>query len=291
MSNSSLEITTMIGCPVMCTYCPQDSLRDAYGDDVKYMSLEAFKIVIDKVPTDTRLDFSGQAEPWVNPDCTNMVEYALQKGFRLAIFTTLYNWDENTVHRMGELMLQYASQINIFKIHFPDEAGNMRGWKPSAEWEYAYIGMRTIVQSAGIHYEAMTMSDQGVHPAIQHLPGVGVSHGWTIAAHDRAGTLDVAQVKDQPIKFAPKHEQPVRCGKTPYYDQGVLLPNGEVLLCCMDYEKKHVMGNLLEHDYAALATNPAMIKLQELNALPVWTAESLCKSCTDAVPDRRYLNA
>jgi len=291
MSNSSLEITTMIGCPLMCTYCPQDSLRDAYGDDVKYMSLDDFKTAIDKVPTTVRLDFSGQAEPWVNTACTDMVQYALEKGFRLAIFTTLYDWDEDTVHRMGELLLKYAKQIEIFKVHFPDEAGNMRGWRPSPEWEYAYIGMRTIVQSVGIHYEAMTMSDGGIHPAIRHLPGAGVSHGWSIAAHDRAGTLDVAQVKDQPIKFAPKHEQPVRCGKTPYYDQGVLLPNGEVLLCCMDYDKKHVMGNLLEHDYAALATNPAMTKLQELNSLPVWTAESLCKSCTDAVPDRRYLNA
>jgi radical SAM protein with 4Fe4S-binding SPASM domain len=290
MSNSSLEITTMIGCPLMCTYCPQDSLRDAYGDDVKYLSLEDFKTIIDKVPNTVRLDFSGQAEPWVNPACTDMVQYALEQGFRLAIFTTLYNWDETTVHRMGELFLKYANQINILKIHFPDEAGNMRGWKPSAEWEYAYIGIRTIVQAAGIHYEAMTMSDEGVHPAIRDLPGVGVSHSWAIAAHDRAGTLDTAQVKDQPIKFSPKHNYPIRCGKTPYYDQGVLLPNGEVLLCCMDYEKKHVMGNLLEHNYEALYTNSEMIRLQELNALNDWTSESLCKSCTDAVPDRRYIN-
>lgn len=289
MSNASLEITTMIGCPLMCTYCPQDSLREAYGDDVKYMSLDDFKTVIDKVPTTVRLDFSGQAEPWVNPACTDMVEYALGKGFRLAIFTTLYNWDETTVHRMGELLLQYAKQIEIFKIHFPDEAGNMRGWRPSAEWNYAYIGMRTIVQNAGIHYEAMTMSDHGVHPEIRTLPGVGVSHSWSVAAHDRAGTLDTAQVKEQPIKFSPKHEHPVRCSKTPYYDQGVLLPNGEVLLCCMDYDKKHVMGNLLKHDYAALATNPEMIRLKELNALNEYTSESLCKSCVEATVDRRYL--
>jgi len=289
MSKPSLEITTMIGCPLMCNYCPQDSLRDAYGDDVKYMSLDDFKTVIDKVPLNVRLDFSGQAEPWVNPDCTDMVEYALEKGFRLAIFTTLYNWDETTVHRMGQLLLNYASQIEIFKIHFPDEKGNMRGWKPSAEWEYAYIGMRTIVQSAGIYYEAMTMSDDGVHPAIRHLPGVGVSHSWTIAAHDRAGTLDTDNVKEQPIKFSPKHQHPVKCSKTDHYNQGVLLPNGEVLLCCMDYDKKHVMGNLLEHDYQNLYTNPEMIKLKKLNALSYYTNESLCKGCVDAIVDNAAL--
>jgi len=285
MSNATLEITTMIGCPLMCNYCPQDSLRDAYGDDIKYMTLEDFQTIVDRVPLDVRLDFSGQAEPWVNPACTDMVEYALQRGFKLAIFTTLYNWNETTVHRMGQLLLDYAAQIEIFKIHFPDEKGNMRGWRPSTEWEYAYIGMRTVVQSAGIHYEAMTMSDDGVHPAISHLPGVAVSHSWSIAAHDRAGTLDTDQVREQPIKFSPKHEHPVKCGKTDLYNQGVLLPNGEVLLCCMDYDKKHVMGNLLEHDYHDLYTNPEIVKLKQLNALPHYTNQSLCKSCVDAVVD------
>jgi hypothetical protein len=42
------------------------------------------------------------------------------------------------------------------------------------------------------------------------------------------------------------------------------------------------MGNLLEQDYADLPTNPAMQRLLELNALPYYTDESLCKSCTDA---------
>jgi hypothetical protein len=285
MSIPSLEITTMIGCPLMCNYCPQDSLRDAYGDDIKYMTLEDFKKIVDRVPTDVRLDFSGQAEPWVNPACTDMVEYALQQGFKLAIFTTLYNWDETTVHRMGQLLLDYASQIEIFKIHFPDEKGNMRGWRPSAEWEYAYIGMRTVVQGAGIHYEAMTMSDDGIHPAIRHLPGVGVSHGWGVVAMDRAGTLDREKVKDQPLQLTPRHTYPIKCGKTDEYNQRVLLPNGEILLCCMDYAKMHVIGNLLtEHSYEDLDNTDEMQRILKINSSLEFSNETLCKSCTYAQP-------
>jgi sulfatase maturation enzyme AslB (radical SAM superfamily) len=283
MDNRTLEITTMIGCPLMCTYCPQDELRSAYGDEVKYLSLADFKKIINKLPKDTRLDFSGQAEPWVNPECTDMFQYAMEQGFRAAIFTTLYNWDETTVHRMGELLLKYASQIDIFKIHFPDDKGNMRGWKLTPEWEYAYIGIRTIVHAAKINYEAMAMSDGGVHPAIKHLDGVGVSHSWSIAAHDRAGTLATDNVKEQPIQFSPRHTKPVRCSKTKYYNQNVLLPNGEVLLCCMDYKKKHVLGNLLDTDYQALFTGEGMTSLLELNSMNEFS-DSLCKSCTDAMP-------
>jgi radical SAM protein with 4Fe4S-binding SPASM domain len=284
MRTFNLEITTMIGCPLLCTYCPQDALKDAYGkEDVKYLSLEDFKTVVDKLdPTVLRLDFSGQAEPWVNPACTDMLEYALTQGFHVSIFTTLYNWKEDDVHRVGQLLLDHAEQVDIVKIHFPDAAGNMRGWRPSEEWNYAFAGIQTIVQAAGIHYEAMTMSDHGVHPAIRNLPGVGVSHGWGIVAHDRAGTLDHEQVKEQPMALQPKHKRPVVCGKNPRFNQGVLLPNGEVLLCCMDYEKKHVVGNLLTQTYDEVWRSDAVKRIYQLNALDTWTDQTLCKSCTDA---------
>ena len=282
MKNFQLEITTMIGCPLLCTYCPQDSLKEAYGNDTKYLNLENFKTVIDKLSTEIRLDFSGQAEPWVNPECTDMLEYALSKGFRVSIFTTLYNWDEDTIHRVGELLINYASQVEIVKIHFPDTAGNMRGWRPSEEWNYAFAGIQAVVQAAGIHYEAMTMSDQGVHSAIRNLPGAVPSHGWGVVAHDRAGTLDRDNVKDQPISFTPKHTRPVTCAKNPRYNQGVLLPNGEVLICCMDYEKKHVIGNLFTQSYDDVWNGPAMKRIKELNAMDTWHNETLCKSCTDA---------
>ena len=118
MQRPTMEITTMIGCPLMCNFCPQDNLRDAYRkEDAKYMSLETFKTALSKVPKNTRIDFSGMAEPWVNPDWTEMLGFALTRGHKVAIFTTLYNWDEETVHRMGELLINHAAQIEIFKIH------------------------------------------------------------------------------------------------------------------------------------------------------------------------------
>ena len=103
MSFPTLELTTMIGCPLMCNYCPQDNLRDAYGTDVKYMTLETFTLALDKIPPNTRLDFSGMAEPWVNPACTDMFELALSRGFRVAVYTTLYNWDRATTDRVAEI--------------------------------------------------------------------------------------------------------------------------------------------------------------------------------------------
>jgi hypothetical protein len=280
-----MEVTTMIGCPLMCNFCPQDNLRDTYGrDDPKYMSLETFQTALDKTPWDIRIDFSGMAEAWVNPACTDMLKYTLESGRDVAVYTTLYNWNKETVDRVADLLIEYASQIEVFSIHFPDEYGNMRGWKYSEEWEYAFRAMSQIVQHLGIKLEAMTMSNHGrIHQDLAHL-GIQL-YNWF--GHDRAGSLNKEQVKDQPVNFITRHEQPVVCGKAPNYNQTVLLPNGDVVLCCMDYDNKHVLGNLLTQSYEDLFTGPEMSMILQENAKSCYSNKSLCKSCTDAkVVDR-----
>lgn len=280
MSRPTMEITTMIGCPLMCNFCPQDNLRDAYGkDDPKYMSLETFKTALDKIPADTRIDFSGMSEAWVNPACTDMLEYALEKKHNVAVYSTLYNWTVETAHKVENLFYLYRNQIEVFSVHFPDEYGNMKGWKYTDEWVEVFKIITGAVQNAGIKLEAMTMSDHGrIHKDLQHL-GIQL-YNWF--GHDRAGSLDKEQVKEQPINFIEKHERPVRCSKTINYDQHVLLPNGDVVLCCMDYNTKHILGNLNTDSYQDLFTGPGMISLLRENTRSCYSSASLCKSCTDA---------
>jgi hypothetical protein len=243
------------------------------------MTLETFKTAIDKLPWDTRIDFSGMAEAWVNPECSDMLAYALERGHDVAIYTTLYNWDNATVDRVADLLSQYTPQIEVFSIHFPDEYGNMKGWKYSTEWEYAFRAMSGIVQHLGIKLEAMTMSDHGkIHQDLQHL-GIQL-YNWF--GHNRAGSLNTEQVREQPINFVTQHDKPVVCGKAPNYDQTVLLPNGDVVLCCMDYDNKHVLGNLLTQSYQDLFTGPEMLMILQENAKSCYSNKSLCKSCTDA---------
>ena len=280
----TLEITTMIGCPLMCNFCPQENLRLKYGEDTKYMSLDTFKTAVDKVPPDTRIDFSGMAEAWVNPEATNMLRYALESDHRVAIYTTLYNWTVDTANEVLGQLTTHKPLVDTFSIHFPDEYGNMKGWKYTKEWEDVYNIMTRGVQTAGIKLEAMTMSDHGkIHQDLQHL-GVQL-YNWF--GHDRAGSLNKQQVEtDQEIKYIERHEKPVRCSKTINYDQWVLQPNGDVVICCMDYDLKHVIGNLNRDSYFDLFTGPGMVNLLRENTKTCFSDKSLCKSCTDALPDK-----
>ena len=78
-----LEITTMVGCPLQCTFCPQTNLKGAYSTHKadKYLTGENFKRIVDKLPSHVRIDFSGMSEPWANPNCTYRNSAPLAAGF------------------------------------------------------------------------------------------------------------------------------------------------------------------------------------------------------------------
>jgi hypothetical protein len=271
----AIELTTMIGCPLMCTFCPQDNLRDAYGKEaIKYMRLEDLDYILDKIPINARIDFSGMAEPWANPACTDMLEITLQKGFTVAIFSTLYGMKETEVDRVVSMLEKYDKQVEIVCLHLPDSNGNMKGWKYSEEWETVFNKMARTRVTCGVG--AMTMDGSGqVHDAISHF--ARVSFGFD--GHSRADSLNIDQVKGQTIKIATRHTAPLTCRSTPFYDRGVLLPNGDVVLCCMDYNLKHIIGNLLESDYNDLFKSPVLLDLIKINETPGFSKCSICKSC------------
>jgi len=267
-----MELTTMIGCPVMCTFCPQDNLRDNYGKDTKYMQPVDLMKVLTKLPKNTRIDFSGMSEPWANPTCTEMLEMVIYMGFKVAIYTTLYGMTDP--ERVRKVLESHSDQVEVIMLHLPDNNGNMKGWKPTTEWMNAFEIMIKTQVPCGIG--AMTMDKSGVvheflHPYVKQLAG------WQ--GHTRADSLDPEQVKGQALSVTPRNEFALTCASTPFYDRNVLLPNGDVVLCCMDYNLKHVIGNLLEQTYEEMMQGKPLQDLIKMNEADGFDKCSICKSC------------
>ena len=102
---ATLEITTLIGCPLACTFCPQDALTVAYGSSSERMlSFEKFKIILNKLPSHVRIDFSGMSEPFANPSCIDMVALAAASKNPIAIYTTLAGLTRSAVDHLVELI-------------------------------------------------------------------------------------------------------------------------------------------------------------------------------------------
>ncbi len=69
----------------------------------------------------------------------------------------------------------------------------------------------------------------------------------------------------------------------------VLLPNGDVVLCCMDYGMKHILGNLLSSDYNSLFSSKEFLFVKE--GLKNDSLDILCRYCEEFArhPLAKYL--
>jgi radical SAM protein with 4Fe4S-binding SPASM domain len=271
----SLEITTQIGCPLMCTFCPQDKLNKAYRDPIRKMTLETFQTVLSKLTPDYRIIFAGYTEPWANPLCNQFVAFALKQGFKISIYSTLYNINIDQAKELATLLDQYHDQVVDFWIHYPDRNGNMRGFKYSQEYEQV---LNCIQSMRHVRTFSMTMdSESKIHPSINaNVKPVS----WYL--HTRADNLDLEDIKGQPVNAPPKYEYIVECTRDKNLKSNILLPNGDVILCCMDYGLKHKLGNLLESSLDQVIDSEERKKVLELSNQLGYTDKLLCKSCNDA---------
>jgi radical SAM protein with 4Fe4S-binding SPASM domain len=79
-----------------------------------------------------------------------------------------------------------------------------------------------------------------------------------------------------------RHKGAMRCSYTDgpeTYDHNVMLPNGDVHLCCMDYGLSTRLGNLFEQSWDEIQNDEPMRALREANAIE---GDSLCRRCHGA---------
>ena len=266
------EITTMIGCSLMCNFCPQDKLLRAYKDPVRVMSFESFQTAIDKLPAEFEIAFAGYTEPWLNKNCTDFVEYAFRQQRKVSIYSTLYNMNRNDVDRLINLFAEFPGQLTKFWIHLPDIHGNMKGWKNSDNYQYALTQFRSRILP-----NLMTMSEDSKP---HHELGANIKPvQWYL--HTRAKNLDLQKISGQKYHEAPRYEFVVECTRDKDFTSNVMLPNGDLTLCCMDFGLKHIVGNILRQSYDEIRNGQEIEKIKRLNQTLAYTDEVLCKSCND----------
>ena len=270
-----MEITTVIGCRVQCTFCPQTLLMNKYEEKANInkitwgepviMGFDTFRTCIDKLPKDTEIDFSGFAEPWLDPECTKMILYAYEKGHRISVFTTLVGMKKEDVIQIKHV------NFEKFVLHLPDKESYAK-----IAVNQQYIQVLKYLLSSGIN-NITCMCMGTIHPDIQKVIEISFPPDLMIS---RAGNCD-SGVKSS------KKSGPLLCGAANknginILDKNVLLPNGDVCLCCMDYGMEQVLGNLLSSDYASLFKGEIFQEL--LKKMNSESSEILCRNCNVAIP-------
>ncbi len=286
----TLEITTRLGCALACRFCPQDRLVKAYPKgDPRDLSLIDFIHVLDKLPRHVRVDFSGMSEPWLNPHATAMAVYAFECERQVAIYTTLQGMAPDDAVLLIEGFGDRISPETPWVLHLPDGDGHMTGWRPSESYRATlahFLAFQRRRPRPGL--SLMTMSADGaVAEPLRDLvperltPFVGIS---------RVENLDRAVFTPSALLAQVRHTAAVMCASTPFFDHNTMLPNGDVLLCCMDYGQGHVLGNLLRQSYEEIHAGPAMGAVR-VRAMAASDGPLICRRCHNAVGLDRTIGA
>lgn len=232
---SQIEITTKIGCNVNCKYCPQKMLINKYTEksNVISLSMENFKKILENIPKVTNIRFCGMCEPFLNPECADMIVYAKESGYSVDCYSTLVGLKMEDVDRVMDA-------VDAFVPHLPDKERNAKIdvtdeyiEKMQKILNYKRNGQR-LVKDVSVHGKP----DDRIKSFIPEDVHVAT---WLM---DRGGNLDTDEVLHYESKA------PLRCQFCDNrLDCNIVLPNGDVLICCMDYGLEYVFGNLLESGY------------------------------------------
>lgn len=277
ISHGKLEITTAIGCQMSCRLCPQALLERRYAvrGGARVMEFDVFARCIASVPTGVKLSFSGFSEPWGNPRCTEMLLHAASRGHPVSVYSTLVGMTMRDFERIEHLA------FDPFAVHLPDEA---RLARIPITAEYREVLSRVLSSFAPeARRRQIAASCHGpIHSGVRDLVPEGffdapAARGINFQMIDRAGHVDAPGLEHR------WREGRIACdlGRR-QLNNNVLLPDGSVALCCMDYGLEHVLGNLLAGDYASLFSSPAYEAV--LSALDDERLPFLCRRCHRAVP-------
>ncbi len=267
-----LEISTVMGCSVNCHYCPQDVMLKEYYKNNKnrqrVMTIENFKMILENTPDDCIIDFSGMTEPFDNPNCLDMIKMACKAGRKVYIFTTLARVDEETVDELVTLPIYYLT------LHVADK--KQYAFIPTTEVYYRNVEKIVNAKKAdGSPFvdfvNAQTDPDERVAEIVRGKYEVMRS------VQNRAGNVkdNTAQHRDSIIASGEKIKC-CFCGDE--LSNNVVLPDGTLLICNMDYGMKHVLGNLYKEDYDTIRSKGELRRvIKELNGGD--DQNILCRSC------------
>lgn len=252
-----LDITTHIGCPIRCKFCPQDVLVEAYTKrlGVWMMSFNTFKTCIDKLPKPSEINFSGLAEPWLNEHCLDMMLYAHDCGHVITCYTTLQGMKRDIPELICHIPFKY------FVIHLPDRNG-FSHMTINDEYQITLRKIMKVIPNYGL----MCMGD--VHPdVLLFLDRVVKSDEKGM--HSRAGNI--------PEMKTVKKTGRLKCLSSELrIDHNLLFPNGDVMICCMDFKMDYILGNLLEGSFEDLFKGDMFKKIQA----GLINGEVLCRYCS-----------
>jgi hypothetical protein len=211
-----------------------------------------------------------------------MAVYAHETGHAISIFTTGVGMTIEDIEKIKTLNF-YIGPANPligtngipminggFVLHLPDNENYAH--HPITEYYIKFLEHVNTIKSEIPGFRTVCMGT--VHESVKHIfPEVSPMELWARADNlvkEEIFRPEISNIRSKYHRIF--HEDvPMTCNADEELYHNVLLPNGDVVLCCMDYNLDHILGNLFTQEYNDI--------------LPEYkTPFKLCRFCENGIP-------
>jgi radical SAM protein with 4Fe4S-binding SPASM domain len=238
-----LEVSTDIGCKVLCKYCPQSKVIERYKSNIKNMSFVNFKKILLNLDKDkTRLFFSGYSEFFLNPEAIDIIVYAYESGFQISFASTLIGLTKEKLFSLTNNKVSF--ECCLFHRAISSTMYDEKVFDEFVDFFIKNINMK--------FFKVFKVED----------------------FRSRAGTL-----------FEMKRKKGKHICATNMFNRNVVVPNGDLFLCCNDFGLNHKIGNLFEESYYSESILNNRKKISE--AMNKEDSDIICRYCEFFVKDEK----
>jgi len=198
------------------------------------MDMNDFKLILDNTPKDVRIDFTGFSEIFVHPLGSEFIKHTIISGYETFLYTTLVGFKD--------------SDVEI-----------LRGLKfPAIFHQYDGVNLDEFNRKKNIFINEINPQQGNVVKISNESDGVPII--------SRAGTVFETYPKYGTFYCFTEH-------LSKEFNHNVVLPNGNVYICCMDYGLKHCIGNLYTTNFNDL--NRDLV----IEASNQYDSNIICRKC------------
>lgn len=267
-----LDITTKIGCSVNCRYCPQEVLLKSYYKDnpqrESYLSMDTLMKCIEHMPDNASYQFGGMAEPFLNPNCLELLRVVCDLGRRVNLYTTLVGLNEEMLYKIMNMPIEYVT------LHVADAKGYAKISVTDEYYRLLDVAVNYRKKNGKMFVDMCNAQAEPDRRVAEICKGKYTIPNTLI---DRAGNLEGNDLVSKRIATGK-----ISCGVCgEALNKNELLPDGTLLLCCMDYGMKHVLGNLKEQSYEEIMQGTEIEKIKEGMEFD-FRSDILCRACSCA---------
>lgn len=271
LTTLSLELASR--CNLRCVMCS----HPGNPRPVEVLSMEAFRAILDKAAAaPIRRLYLNMGEPFMNNAATRMIAHARQKG--LAVFVSTNG------QLLGESQIEHILRTGVEMVKFSIEGYDAEAYgaiRRGGDFlvvtrNAARLKQRRDETSAPTRIRISTILMKGNENLVEFVKYWGrfCDEIEYTTITDHIGLAD-----NRAAALTPKWDLRRRCPQVTPYQELNVLANGDVVICCVDFHARCVLGNLLRQDLGEIWDSPRFREIREKAAAGDMAGLEPCRGC------------